>query len=110
MQTVVQGLISFNRSATWIVPEFAAELAPEGRDSAFSETQKQEWVQNPEAFLRYRKMVDSTMNKFFDLQYKDAVLQKDSVKATRLVMEQRLAKKPHLVKTLVPGFSLGCRR
>ncbi len=102
--------MSFNRSATWIVPEFAAELAPEGRESAFSEAQKREWSQNPELFLQYRKKVDSTMNKFFDLQYKEAVLQKDSVKATRTIMEQRLAKKPHLVKTLVPKFSLGCRR
>jgi hypothetical protein len=92
------------------VPEFAAELAPEGRESKFSEAQKREWSQHPEIFLQYRKKVDATMNKIFDLQYKEAVLQKDSVKATKAIMEQRLAKKPHLVKTLVPRFSLGCRR
>ena len=102
--------MSFNRSATWIVPEFAAELAPEGRESIFSEAQKREWSDNPELFLQYRKKVDATMNKFFDLQYKEAVLQKSSVEATRKIMEQRLAKKPDLVKTLVPRFSLGCRR
>ncbi|KAK5674344.1 hypothetical protein LTS10_012928 [Elasticomyces elasticus] len=107
---VVHSLVSFNRSATWIVPEFAAELAPEGREQAFSESQKQEWAQDPKAFREYRKMVDSTMNKFFELQYKHPDLQKTSVTSTRAVMEQRLAKKPQLVQRLVPNFSLGCRR
>ncbi|KAK5000691.1 hypothetical protein LTR66_000482 [Elasticomyces elasticus] len=93
-----------------IQPEFAAELAPEGREQSFSESQKQEWAQNPELFLQYRKKVDSTMNRFFDLQYKDADLQKGSVQSTREIMKQRLAKKPHLVQNLVPNFSLGCRR
>jgi len=110
LTTVAKRLTSFNRSATWIVPEFAAEFAPEGRGSKFPEEQKKAWRDDPASFLKYRKAVDSTMNHFFDLQYKTSQLQLDAVNTTSKLMETRLQKKPELAKLLVPGFALGCRR
>ncbi|KIW94684.1 uncharacterized protein Z519_04661 [Cladophialophora bantiana CBS 173.52] len=107
---VVKHLTSFNRSPTWVVPEFAEQFAPEGRETKISEEQKAKWRNDPESFLKYRKEVDSVMNHFFDLQYKDSKLQQDSIEATRKAMEKRLEKKPQLAKVLVPGFALGCRR
>ena len=107
---VVKHLTSFNRSATWIVPEFAEQLAPEGRDTMIAEELKAKWRQNPEELLKYRKEVDSVMNHFFDLQYKGSKLQQETVEATRTAMEKRLQKKPQLAKVLVPGFAVGCRR
>ena len=107
---VVKHLTSFNRSPTWVVPDFAEQFAPEGRDTQFSEEQKAKWRNNPESLLKYRKEVDSVMNHFFDLQYKDSSLQHNSVEATRKAMAKRLKKKPQLAKVLVLGFALGCRR
>ncbi|KAK5239388.1 hypothetical protein LTR40_014561 [Exophiala xenobiotica] len=106
----VKHLTSLNRSATWIVPEFAEQFAPAGRDTKIPEALKAKWRKNPEDLLKYRKEVDSVMNHFFDLQYKDSKLQQKAVEATRKAMEKRLQKKPHLAKVLVPGFAVGCRR
>jgi hypothetical protein len=107
---VVDHMVSFNRSATWITPEFAAEFAPEGRDVLISSDQQSQWRDDPKAFLEFRKKVESTMNHFFDLQYKDSDLQKDSFERYRLTMKHRLAKKPGLAKHLIPEFAVGCRR
>ncbi|OAL56021.1 FAD/NAD(P)-binding domain-containing protein [Pyrenochaeta sp. DS3sAY3a] len=110
LQPVVDHMVSFNRSATWITPEFAAEFAPEGRDVLISSEQQREWRDDPKAFLEFRKKVESTMNQFFDLQYKDSELQKDSFERYRLTMKHRLAKKPGLAEHLIPEFAVGCRR
>ena len=89
-------MTSFNRSATWITPEFAAEFAPEGRTAFFSERQKQTWSDDPQSFLKYRKKVESTMNKFFDLQFKDSDLQRDSFENFGKTMRERLGDKDGL--------------
>jgi len=103
-------MTSFNRSATWITPEFAAEFAPEGRTAFFSERQKQIWSDNPQSFLTYRKKVESTMNKFFDLQFKDSDIQRDSFEIFGKTMRERLGDKDGLASKIVPNFAVGCRR
>jgi hypothetical protein len=107
---VAKHLISFNRSPTWITPEFAAEFAPEGRDTKFSDKQKASWAADPNAFLKYRKNVEATMNHFFDLQYKDSQAQKDSFNQFHDTMRNRLKSKDGLSEKLVPEFAVGCRR
>lgn len=107
---VVDHMVSFNRSATWITPEFAAEFAPEGRGTRFSDEQKQKWRDDPSSFLDYRKHVEGTMNRFFDLQFTDSKLQKDSFVQFRQTMQERLKAKPELGAKLVPKFAVGCRR
>jgi hypothetical protein len=103
-------LISFNRSPTWITPEFGADFALEGRETKFSEEQKQVWAKDPKAFLEYRKHIEGSMNQIFDLLVKDSQIQKDSFTKFRSNMKQRLGSKSHLVGKLIPNFSVGCRR
>ena len=110
LQPVVNHMVSCNRSATWITPEFAAEFAADGRDTEISSEQKQRWVEDPKSFLEYRKRVESTMNHFFDLQFKDSKLQKDSFVQMSKTMRDRLKAKPELAEKLVPRFAVGCRR
>ncbi|OAP58400.1 hypothetical protein AYL99_07490 [Fonsecaea erecta] len=110
IQPKVKHMTSFIRSSTWITPEFAAEFAPEGRTAFFSDRQKDEWAQNKDKFLEYRKKVESTMNKFFDLQFKDSTLQKDAYDNFRKTMRERLSRKPEIADILVPNFAVGCRR
>ena len=95
-QPVTKSLISFNRSPTWISPEFASEVAASSRHERFSEEQKDFWEQNPNKLLEYRKKIEATMNEFFDLQYKEQ-------------MKRRLTKNG-LAEKLIPSFALGCRR
>ncbi|OQV00815.1 hypothetical protein CLAIMM_06263 [Cladophialophora immunda] len=110
IQPKVKHMTSFIRSSTWITPEFAAEFAPEGRTAFFSDRQKDEWAENKDKFLEYRKKVESTMNKFFDMQFKDSILQKDAYDNFRKTMRERLSRKPEIADILVPSFAVGCRR
>ncbi|KAK1761804.1 hypothetical protein QBC33DRAFT_582134 [Phialemonium atrogriseum] len=109
IQPIAKSLISFNRSKTWITPEFAAQVAAASRDEKFSEEQKAAWEKNPEEFLQYRKKIEGTMNQFFDMQYKDSEAQREAFTTNREQMEARLTK-PGLAEKLIPDFALGCRR
>ncbi|OAL18641.1 hypothetical protein AYO22_10460 [Fonsecaea multimorphosa] len=100
IQPKVKHMTSFIRSSTWITPEFAAEFAPEGRTAFFSERQKDEWTHNKDEFLAYRKKVESTMNKFFDMQFKDSILQKDAYENFRKTMRERMSRKPEIADIL----------
>jgi hypothetical protein len=107
---VVKHLVSFNRSATWISPEFAAEFAPEGRETAFSADQKAEWTNNPESYRKYRKTIEGAMNIYFDAQYKNSDYQKSVFKTMSDNMATRLSAKPELASIIIPKFAVGCRR
>ncbi|KIX98610.1 uncharacterized protein Z520_05911 [Fonsecaea multimorphosa CBS 102226] len=110
LRAVASHLISFNRSPTWITPEFGQEFAPEGREQVFTEQQKSAWASDPKGFLEYRKRVETTMNQVFDLFYKESQLQKDAMQHFRASMKQRLGDKGYLADKLVPNFAVGCRR
>lgn len=103
-------MVSFNRSPTWITPEYAAEFAPGGRHSVFSEEQKARWASKPDEFLKYRKEIESSGNTFFSLQFKNSPLQKELFDKSREAMEKRLGAKKELASMLIPSFAVGCRR
>lgn len=103
-------LISFNRSPTWITPEFGEKFAKDGRDTKFPEQLQNFWAGNPEAFLKFRKDVENEMNHLFDLHYKDSDVQKEAMIKFRKSMERKVAKKPELAAKLIPDFAVGCRR
>jgi hypothetical protein len=107
---VAKHVTSFNRSPTWITPEYAAEFAAEGRDSKFSKEQMTAWEKNPKEFLDYRKRVEGTMNNFFDMQFKDSEEQKQAFQSNRNQMGKRLKNREDLIHKLVPTFAVGCRR
>lgn len=103
-------MVSFNRSPTWITPEFAAEFAPEGRASLFTEEQKAQWAKSPNEFLKFRKEIENSGNKFFSLQFKNSALQEELFETSRAVMEKRLGGKKELASMIIPSFAVGCRR
>ncbi|KAM6479934.1 FAD/NAD(P)-binding domain-containing protein [Trichoderma sp. SZMC 28011] len=103
-------MVSFNRSPTWITPEFAAEFAPEGRASLFTEEQKTQWARSPNEFLKFRKEIENSGNKFFSLQFKNSALQEELFETSRAVMEKRLGGKKELASMMIPSFAVGCRR
>jgi cation diffusion facilitator CzcD-associated flavoprotein CzcO len=110
LQPVVKHMTSINRSKAWITPEFAAEFAPEGRAAFFSEIQKDNWEKNKDEYLKYRKSVESTMNNFFPMQFKDSDLQKAAHENFQKTMKERLGYNEDLINKLVPDFEVGCRR
>ncbi|KIV96493.1 hypothetical protein PV10_00355 [Exophiala mesophila] len=110
LQPKTKHLYSINRSKTWITPEFAAEFAPEGRTSFFSDEQKTKWANDKDEFLRYRKEVNSTVNSFFEMQFKSSTEQKMARENFRKTMKERLRHREDLIEKIVPDFEVGCRR
>ncbi|OAL40668.1 hypothetical protein AYO20_00404 [Fonsecaea nubica] len=110
VRKVASHLLSFNRSPTWITPEFGLEFAPDGRDTKFSEEQKKAWATDRRALLKYRKRVEGSMNQIYDVLVKDSQVQKDSFQRFQKNMRQRLGNKEYLADKLIPDFAVGCRR
>ncbi|EXJ84595.1 hypothetical protein A1O3_05265 [Capronia epimyces CBS 606.96] len=110
LQPKVKHMISFNRSKTWITPEIAAEFAPEGRTTFFSEKQKSTWLNDKNEYLKYRKEIESAMNKFFDLQWKGSPVQQAMFETFAKAMRERLGNDEQLISKTVPDFEVGCRR
>jgi cation diffusion facilitator CzcD-associated flavoprotein CzcO len=111
LRSDVSKLISFNRSPTWITPEFGEDMAPhgDGRQSFYSEDEK-ERMKDPEYLMKYRKWLEDAMNETYILFRKDAVEQKEAVKAFSVMMANRLKNDERLCRTLIPSFGVGCRR
>lgn len=103
-------MVSFNRSPTWITPEFAAEFAPEGRESVFSEEQKAHWTNNPKEFLEFRKKIENHFSNYFGHQFKNTPFQEKLYQHCRETMEKTLKGKPELASITIPSFAVGCRR
>jgi hypothetical protein len=101
--------VSFNRSPTWITTEFGIEFAQEGRETRYSDAQKDKWALNPREFLEYRKKFESSANGFFDLQLKDSEIQKRLFEHFDKKMSSILDKK-NLSSLIIPKFAVGCRR
>ncbi|KAF2659042.1 FAD/NAD(P)-binding domain-containing protein [Lophiostoma macrostomum CBS 122681] len=109
IQKKAKSLVSFNRSPTWISPEFAAEFAPEGRQAVFSEEQKRKWANNPLEFLDYRRKLGSSANRFYSLHFKNSAIQRELLEKFKSTMAQRLGRED-LASLLIPSFAVGCRR
>ncbi len=93
-------MTSINRSKTWITPEFAAEFAPEGRTAFFSEIQKSGWEKDKDGYHKYRKQVESTMNQFFEMQYKASTPQKIAFENFSKTMRERLGSNEDLISKI----------
>lgn len=106
---VVGQLLSFNRSPTWVAPEFAGQLAADGRETIYTEEQKAGFRNNPETLTRYRRDIEQGMNARFPSFYKYSEAQKNAKQLVSGVMKTRL-KDPVLAEKLIPSFELGCRR
>lgn len=107
---VVGELVSFNRSATWVAPEFAGQLAADGRETIYSEEQKAEFRDHPDVLTKYRRDIEQGMNARFPAFYKYSEAQKFGRQVVSDVMKKRLKNDPVLVEKLIPKFELGCRR
>jgi hypothetical protein len=87
-----------------------AEVAPDGRETIFTEEQQKKWAEDPKEFLRVRKIVDQALNHLFELHFKDSDLQKQAVQQYSAQMRKRLGKKGDIADKLIPDFGVGCRR
>ncbi|KAL1797157.1 hypothetical protein ACET3X_003763 [Alternaria dauci] len=100
IQPKVKHLISINRSKGWISTEWGGELAPKGRDTFFSDTQKETWAMNKKEFLEYRQKIESAIIKMSEINYKGSELQKWAYENFTELMRKRLGYRQDLIEKL----------
>lgn len=103
-------MVTVIRSPVWITPEIAADLAPEGRDTVYTEEQKKKWAEDPQEFLRFRKIIERSMNHLYEIHFKGSDMQRKMTDTFTRLMKDRLKNKPELADRLIPKFGVGCRR
>jgi cation diffusion facilitator CzcD-associated flavoprotein CzcO len=75
-----------------------------------SEEQIREFETNPEAYFKFRKVIEQDGNTVHGVTFAGSELQKGAVEAFRAMMKKRLANKPEIAEFLTPSFGVGCRR
>ncbi|KAH7072085.1 hypothetical protein BKA63DRAFT_605008 [Paraphoma chrysanthemicola] len=110
LQPIASKLISFNRSPTWVAPEFAGQLAREGRNTTYTEEEKEEFRNHPEKLKQYRREIEHAVNARFPAFYKHSDAQKNARQLITESMKQILKNDPVLVEKMIPKFEVGCRR
>lgn len=76
------------------------ELAPEGIESSFSETQKSTWENDKDEFLKYRREVCSAVNAAMSMFYRDSDAQRGAFEYCSKIMRERLGYDESLIKKL----------
>lgn len=108
IQKRVGRLDHYARNKTWIAASFAGDstsiepipVAPEIRES----------FKDPKEYLKFRKDMEEKYWREFTSWLKGSERNKKAQEDFVKLMEVRLAKKPELLKSLIPDFSPHCRR
>ncbi|KAF2629196.1 hypothetical protein BU25DRAFT_17818 [Macroventuria anomochaeta] len=104
------------RAKTWIANQIAEQLVrerqSEGTNGNFSYSleERQAWLNDPDAYLRYRKEVELSLQGFY------ATCKRDNPKCVGIetkfarVMKERLWANPELIESLLPSYPPLCTR
>ncbi|KAI1477577.1 FAD/NAD(P)-binding domain-containing protein [Daldinia eschscholtzii] len=107
-------LSCFVRSKTWITNPFGdAVMEKLGLDPTkieFTPEQRQEFANDPEKFLNFRRIIEVDGNISHPVSLRESEMQKGAIGLFSEAMRQRLAKKPEIAEFLIPAFGIGCRR
>ncbi|KAI2778578.1 FAD/NAD(P)-binding domain-containing protein [Daldinia loculata] len=107
-------LSCFVRSKTWITNPFGdAVMEKLGLDPTkfeFTPEQRQEFANDPEKFLNFRRIIEVNGNISHPVSLKESEMQRGAIGLFSEAMKQKLSKKPEIAEFLIPAFGIGCRR
>ncbi|KEF55111.1 uncharacterized protein A1O9_08764 [Exophiala aquamarina CBS 119918] len=106
---------NFARGPSWIyyrVPpsQHLGKSGKSGNNPEYSEEDKKKFREHPDAMKEHRKAMIGRTNRAFRMFVKDSEANKEAMIAAQKQMAERLGHDPRLCKTLIPEWSLGCRR
>ncbi|KAI3584623.1 hypothetical protein IWW34DRAFT_896296 [Fusarium oxysporum f. sp. albedinis] len=109
LQPIVKRLDHYARNKTWIAASWAGE---ERKIEAqpYTEEEKKKWAEDPDAYLAFRKDLESLYWTRFDSFFRNSESNQKLREAFIDIMKKRLVKKPELLEHIVPDFSPNCRR
>ncbi|KAL2827251.1 dimethylaniline monooxygenase [Aspergillus pseudoustus] len=108
----VSELYTWVRSPTWITAAFGQQFAgKDGRNFDYTEEQKMAFDGDREQYHRYKKMIESELNKRFKLVLRNTKESDEANAYAYKEMSTKLANKPELRKAIIPSnFNVACRR
>ncbi|KAK6215460.1 4-hydroxyacetophenone monooxygenase [Colletotrichum tabaci] len=108
LQKKVARLDHYARSKTWIAESWGGESTKIERKLISKELRDS--FQDTDVYLKYRKNLEQSHWRFFHGWLKDSDSNKEAREALLKHLAVRLAKRPELIESLIPGFSPHCRR
>ena len=104
----VEKIYVFIRNRTWVTASLAQKFAgPNGTNKHFTPEEQDAWAKDPEAYLQYRKEIETDLNIRFRMYIQASQAQKNAREFSIDQMTKRLGAKPDLVGELVPEFPVG---
>jgi cation diffusion facilitator CzcD-associated flavoprotein CzcO len=100
----------YARSRTWIAGSFAPGVRDRQDVPMVIPTEKRDSFNDAEAYLTYRKELESAFFRSFDGYLLDSEVNRNSREKFTEMMQKRLADKPELLQKLLPDFPPNCRR
>ncbi|KAF7515577.1 hypothetical protein G7054_g14507 [Neopestalotiopsis clavispora] len=109
IQSRVAHLDHYARNKTWIAASFSGD-ATSIKPIPISEELRETFKRDPEAYLKYRKNFEEKYWRGFDSWLRGSESNEEAKAEFVKLIEDRLVKKPELIKNLIPDFSPHCRR
>lgn len=75
-----------------------------------TQEQKNKFITDQEHFLNFRATIERESSSVHSLTLRGSQLQEMARQDFANLMKERLSKKPEILQSLLPGFSVGCRR
>jgi len=112
IQKDVKKLYAWVKSPTWITAGFAQRFAgKDGGNFEYTEEQKRFLMENPKAYLEYRKTVENELNQRFKFIIKGTKEAENARSFAESEMKRKLHDNPELADKIIPkDFNVGCRR
>ena len=101
---------NFIRRPTYITPGLGSAVIGGAEQYHYSEEEKRHFRENPEELKKYRKKIQASSNRAFDMFVKDSNAQNAGRKATADQMKGKLNNNEELARKLTPEYEVGCRR
>ncbi|KAH8425102.1 flavin-containing monooxygenase [Aspergillus melleus] len=112
LQRKAAKIVNYARRATWVSTPLCGNLLRDANATnfAYTEEEKEEFRTNPEKFLEYRKVVETSVNSVYRLMISGSAENKMLFDLVDATMREKLKDNPELIEKLIPKYELGCRR
>ncbi|KAI9756558.1 MAG: hypothetical protein M4579_003817 [Chaenotheca gracillima] len=114
IQPDVKHVDHYVRGSTWvattIVGEEVQKRVPDGSNFQYTKEEIEEWKRNPEAYLKYRKAIEQSLQSAHKITFRDSDAQKGARQFFTQMMQEKLKSKPEVSKHMLPDFPPLCKR
>lgn len=116
----VAKLDNYARSKTWITSGFGGDLVPKdgvtetrgagGINFAYTPEDMERFQRDKEYYRLYERNLRDALCCLHLITFKGSPLAKMAAETTSALMRQKSLKRPHIAESMIPSWTIGCRR